>query len=89
MRMREALGEVLRDVRFSQGRTLRDVAYRVPMSLGYLSEIERGHKEISSEILEDLAKALRVPVYQLILDAGYRLCDVPDFVPDTLELERV
>ncbi len=89
MRMRTALGDVIRDVRTEQGRSLRDVASQVPMALGYLSEIERGQKEVSSEILDDLAKALRVPTYHLIVEAGYRMGGTPSFVPAELELERV
>ena len=89
MRMRTALGDVIREIRTEQGRTLRDVAKGVPMALGYLSEIERGQKEISSEILDDLANALRVPTYQLIIEAGYLMGGTPSFVPVELELERV
>jgi transcriptional regulator with XRE-family HTH domain len=59
------------------------------MALGYLSEIERGQKEVSSEILDDLATALRVPTYQLIIEAGYLMGGTPNFVPVELELERV
>jgi transcriptional regulator with XRE-family HTH domain len=49
--LRHELGEVLRETRQQQGRTLRDVAASASVSLGYLSEIERGTKEASSELL--------------------------------------
>ena len=49
--LRQAIGEVLRDVRQRQGRTLREVSQRARVSLGYLSEVERGQKEASSELL--------------------------------------
>jgi len=89
MRMRIALGDVIREIRLEQGRTLRDVSKQVPMALGYLSEIERGQKDVSSEILDNLAVALKVPTYQLIIEAGYLMVGTPSFVPVELELERV
>ena len=49
--LREAVGHTLRDARTSQSRTLRDVARQARVSLGYLSEVERGQKEASSELL--------------------------------------
>ncbi|MGL4743446.1 MAG: helix-turn-helix domain-containing protein [Dermatophilaceae bacterium] len=49
--LRTELGEVLREARQDQGRTLRDVAASASVSLGYLSELERGTKEASSELL--------------------------------------
>ena len=49
--LRQAIGEVLRDVRQRQGRTLREVSQSARVSLGYLSEVERGQKEASSELL--------------------------------------
>ena len=49
---RELLGEVLRSERIRQGRTLREVSLAARVSLGYLSEVERGQKEASSELLQ-------------------------------------
>ncbi len=49
--LREVIGDVLRQVRLSQGRTLREVSDDARVSLGYLSEVERGRKEASSELL--------------------------------------
>ena len=59
---RRLLGEVLRDQRMRQGRTLRQVSADARVSLGYISEIERGQKEASSELLAALCEALDVPL---------------------------
>ena len=72
---RVILGEVLKEYRLEKGMTLRDVSEKSSVALGYLSEIERGQKEASSEILENLAYGLDIPLYQIIIEAGYRLAD--------------
>ena len=59
--VRELLGESLREERTAQGRTLREVSQLAKVSLGYLSEIERGQKEASSELLGSICDALGVP----------------------------
>lgn len=56
--LRQELGEVLREIRQDQGRTLRDVASASSVSLGYLSELERGGKEASSELLASVCAGL-------------------------------
>ncbi len=56
--VREAVGLTLRSARTSQSRTLRDVAREARVSLGYLSEVERGQKEASSELLNAICVAL-------------------------------
>jgi transcriptional regulator with XRE-family HTH domain len=56
--VREAVGQTLRAARTAQGRTLRDVARDARVSLGYLSEVERGQKEASSELLNAICSAL-------------------------------
>ena len=66
MKFRRALGEVIRETRHELGLNLRDVSSRGTIALGYLSEVERGHKEVSSEILEGIAFGLDVPVSKLI-----------------------
>lgn len=58
--MREALGETLREIRTSQGRTLREVSVAARVSLGYLSEVERGQKEASSELILSICQALEI-----------------------------
>ena len=59
--MREVIGDVLRRARTTQGRTLREVSDSARVSLGYLSEVERGRKEISTERLVAVAHALAIP----------------------------
>lgn len=59
--VREMLGEALREERTGQGRTLREISQLARVSLGYLSEIERGQKEASSELLGSICGALGVP----------------------------
>ncbi len=68
--MRQLVGEVLRARRIAQGLTLRDVSARARVSLGYISEVERGQKEPSSELLAALAGALDVPLSKLLLDVS-------------------
>lgn len=58
MLLRDALGDTLRDARTRQNRTLRDVSTAANVSLGYLSEVERGRKEASSELLASICDAL-------------------------------
>ena len=62
--LRHEIGDVLRDVRQRQGRTLREVSHSARVSLGYLSEVERGQKEASSELLSSICTALDVPLSQ-------------------------
>lgn len=75
---RDILGEVLKEYRLEKGMTLRDLSEKSSVALGYVSELERGHKEASSEILENLAYGLDIPLYQIIIEAGYRLADWED-----------
>ncbi|MDR0990985.1 MAG: helix-turn-helix domain-containing protein [Propionibacteriaceae bacterium] len=70
---RDALGESLRAARIAQGRTLRDVSRAAQISLGYLSEIERGVKEASSELLAAITEALDVPLWQILSEVAERL----------------
>jgi transcriptional regulator with XRE-family HTH domain len=64
--MRELLGESLRELRTSSSLTLREVSGRARVSLGYLSEIERGQKEASSELLNAICGALEVPLSNVL-----------------------
>jgi transcriptional regulator with XRE-family HTH domain len=64
--MRELLGESLRELRTSSSLTLREVSGRARVSLGYLSEIERGQKEASSELLNAICGALDVPLSSVL-----------------------
>ena len=88
--VRHEIGEVLRDFRLQKGRTLRQVASRASVALGYLSEVERGQKEASSEILASVAEALDVPISIIMREVGDRISVLeglqtfPDVVPDDL-----
>ncbi len=64
--LRQVYGEVLRDERRDQDRSLDDVARSVGMSKQYLSEVERGRKEPSSEMLQSVCDALGLPMEQLL-----------------------
>ena len=64
--MREILGESLRELRTTSSLTLREVSGRAQVSLGYLSEIERGQKEASSELLNAICGALDVPLADVL-----------------------
>lgn len=59
---RRLLGDVLRAQRMRRGMTLREVSAEARVSLGYISEIERGQKEASSELLASLCAALDLPL---------------------------
>lgn len=86
MLYREALGEILREERLGQKMTLRMVAEQSTLALGYLSEIERGQKEISSDLLESLAaRGLGMETADIVIRAGMRLAglDIPD-TPESL-----
>lgn len=64
--LRRVIGDELRRLRQDQGRTLRDVSSSARVSLGYLSEIERGQKEASSELLAAICSALDVSMASLL-----------------------
>ena len=87
--LRSEIGEVLRSMRQAQGRTLREVSSDAQVSLGYLSEVERGQKEASSELLEAITGALGVPLWYVLREVSDRMAllegaTVPDTVPDDL-----
>ena len=71
--VREVIGDVLRRARMSQGRTLRQVSNSARVSLGYLSEVERGRKEPSSELLNAICDALELPLSSVLIGAGEQL----------------
>lgn len=82
MLFRHALGEVIRELRTEQRKTLRQISQKSCVALGYLSEIERGHKEASSEIVGEIARSLNYNTHELILLVGYRLGGL-DKAPNT------
>jgi transcriptional regulator with XRE-family HTH domain len=67
---RRLLGDVLRDKRTQRGLTLREVSAEARVSLGYISEIERGQKEASSELLYSLCDALEVPLSDVLREVS-------------------
>lgn len=92
--LRQEIGDVLRHARRRQGRTLREVSSVARVSLGYLSEVERGQKEASSELLASICGALEVPLSLVLHEVSQRVAAaeapgvgsvcVPDTVPDDL-----
>jgi transcriptional regulator with XRE-family HTH domain len=68
--LRHLLGDVLRRLRMRQGRTLREVSASARVSLGYLSEVERGQKEASSELLAAICAALDTPLSQVFREVS-------------------
>lgn len=99
MLLRNALGETLRDARTRQNRTLRDVSTAANVSLGYLSEVERGRKEASSELLASICDALELELSDVLdtassaLRTGSVLVTRPDTVlaarPNTVSAPSV
>ena len=67
---RRLLGDVLRDRRMQRGMTLREVSAEARVSLGYISEIERGQKEASSELLSSLCTALDLPLSAVLREVS-------------------
>lgn len=85
--VRQEIGDVLRDFRLQKGQTLRQVATKASVALGYLSEVERGQKEASSEILAAVADALDTPISIIMREVGDRLAvleGIDSIVPDAL-----
>ena len=88
--LRREIGDVLRGARQRQGRTLREVSSAARVSLGYLSEVERGQKEASSELLSSICGALEVPMSTVLREVTERVAvtegiDLPPLtVPDTV-----
>ena len=68
--LRHLLGDALRRLRQRQGRTLREVSAAARVSLGYLSEVERGQKEASSELLAAICSALGAPLSQVFREVS-------------------
>lgn len=91
--LRQEIGDVLRHARRRQGRTLREVSSVARVSLGYLSEVERGQKEASSELLASICGALEVPLSSVLREVSQRVAaaeapvtgvHVPDTIPEGL-----
>lgn len=87
--LRREIGDVLRTSRQHQGRTLREVSSAARVSLGYLSEVERGQKEASSELLHSICEALDMPMSVILREVSDRVAVaeglvIPDTVPADL-----
>ena len=87
--LRREIGDVLRGARQRQGRTLREVSSAAQVSLGYLSEVERGQKEASSELLASICGALDLPMAVVLREVSDRVAvaeglHIPDTVPSEL-----
>ena len=70
MLLRHAIGAALRRIRLDEGLTLREVALAASISMPYLSEIERGRKEPSSEILAGVCRALGLSLVDLLQEVS-------------------
>lgn len=68
---RRLLGDALRAQRVERGMTLREVSAEARVSLGYISEIERGQKEASSELLASLCTALDVQLSEVLREVSH------------------
>lgn len=88
--LRREIGDVLRAARQRQGRTLREVSSAAQVSLGYLSEVERGQKEASSELLASICTALDVPLSVVLREVSDRIALIEGVtIPDTVPAELV
>ena len=87
--LRQLLGDALRRLRLRQGRTLREVSATARVSLGYLSEVERGRKEASSELLASICDALGAPLSQVLREVsdGFALAELQNEPAFSVPLE--
>jgi transcriptional regulator with XRE-family HTH domain len=91
MLMRHAIGSVLRRLRTERGATLRELSERSRISVPYLSEIERGRKEASSEILAALCRVLDVTESELLSQvvAEFAEVEVLSLLPERAHVSSV
>ena len=89
MRLREALGQIIRELRHEREWSMRTLAEKSAVSLTFISEVERGTKEASSEVLECLANGLDVPLSQIVIEAGYRIAGINSFEIPQSELDKL
>lgn len=87
--LRTLLGDALRETRLRQHRTLREVSGAARVSLGYLSEVERGQKEASSELLASICRALGVRLSDVLRDVSEELSVVEPYPLPVPVLEAV
>ncbi len=87
--VRELIGETLREERMTQGRTLREVSKEARVSLGYLSEVERGQKEASSELLASICSALDLPLSVILNVVSEKMADAEQSAARVTSLSTV
>ena len=86
--LRQEIGEVLRNVRQRQVRSLREVSQSARVSIGYLIEVYRGLMDASSELLASICTALDIPMSQMLREVADRLAYAEgNFIPDTVPSE--
>jgi hypothetical protein len=73
MKFRNAIGEVIREARIEKGMTLRKLGDKTSVTISHISDVERGNKEASSEILECLALGLNADLGEFIILAGWKM----------------
>lgn len=76
---RYALGQTIKELRVEKSLTLRQLHERSAVSIGHLSEVETGKKEVSSEVLASIARGLRVPLHELIIACGFKIAELHGF----------
>jgi transcriptional regulator with XRE-family HTH domain len=84
-----AFGEVVREQRLAKGLTLRAISDNGYLALGYLSEVERGQKCPSSAIIQSIADGLGLASYELVVQAGLRMAQVPDNVESIFKQDPI
>jgi transcriptional regulator with XRE-family HTH domain len=87
--LRTTLGDVLRRIRLSQGRTLAEVARLARVSLPYLSELERGRKEASSEVLAAICEALEVELPDVLAEVRREMLGIRFRQPALIRLTSI
>lgn len=87
MNFRIAIGTTIRETRTEKFMTLRKLSEKSSVALGHISDIERGRKEGSSEILECLARGLNVSMADLVILAGWKMKIANEELSETLELD--
>lgn len=86
MNIRQSLGGVCRELRLEKGYTLRQLSIKTSVGYSYISQLEMGIKDGSSEIWESLANGLGVPVSEILISAGIQMAGgVPSSPKELLE----
>jgi transcriptional regulator with XRE-family HTH domain len=87
MKFRTAIGKVIRETRIEKSMTLRKLGEKSSVTLAHISDVERGNKEGSSEILECLADGLGVSLADLVIMAGWKMKIYNEGISALLELD--